>query len=1068
MKLVEVAVKRPVTTIMFILAIIVFGFISLKKLPIDLMPDISYPTVTIKTEWTGVAPEEIELLVTKPIEENISTIAGLKNMTSYSKPGVSVITLEFAWGTDMDTTVINLREMLDKIYFPDDVDKPQIFRYNPNLDPVLQIAFYSSKNKNLSDIRAFLEDDVKNDLLTLDGVASVDVKGGVKNELLIMVNTLKLASLNISINNLYNKLNNENLSFAAGSIEERDSEYLVRLVSKFKTVDDVKNLIIAMRDNKPIRLKEVAKVSVAPVDDVDITKLNGKDAVFVEIYKTSGANSVNVSKTVQRKLKFLSRKFKGLNYKIITDKSVFIASSIADVFSSAFWGGILAVLIIFLFLKDIKATTIISLAIPVSVISVFFAMYVKHISLNIMSIGGIALGIGMLVDSAIVVLESIDRAKKKVDISDPVALGNASIKGTKVVANAVMASTLTTIAVFIPIVFVEGISGKLFADQAFTVTFALVASLLVAISLIPMLASLTTKRKRLVNEELGEANGIEKKSDGLIYLPERIFHKIFSFLGKIYGKILDINLYILKTVFKRRKKSRFLQFILEKFDFYFEKLRKNYNHILLWALKNRGKTVLYALLLLLFSFILIPFLGMELIPEVSQSEFTVEITPNVGVGEADLQRFLNDFSDRLLNNKLASIVYESIGKGNNPLKDKDSATVFVKLDKNISNEHGIENVRKILSGYPGVSYEVKFPKIFDTNSVPLQIEIYGKNIDKLREITALLDKKLKNIHELKDINVLIKKGKPEVVLHFNQEKLAHFNLDVQTVSRLLELEISGENTNRFPYKGREIDIHLVGRGRTLKNYQRLSDFLIPVGNQKIPLKSVASIKVVNGPSEIIRKDEERVSLITADYSGASLEKVVKKVKNVIKNIKLPDGYRIEIGGDALEMGKSSKSMQFAIFLAIFLVYIVMASQFESFLHPFIILFAIPFSLIGVIIMLFITGNSISVISLIGVVMLAGIVVNNGIVLVDYINQLRRKHHYKKYDAIVEAAHTRLRPILMTTLTTVLGLLPMALVSGDGSELRTPLAWTVIGGLLSSTFLTLVFVPVIYSLMEREK
>lgn len=1081
MKIVEIAVKRPVTTWMCILTVIVFGFVSYSRLPMDLMPDISYPTLTIKTEWEGVAPEEIEQLITRPIEENVGIVNNLQTITSYSQPGLSIILLEFGWDADMDDTVISVREILDRITLPKGTEKSQILRYNPNLEAIMKVAFATKKvlqtdeeiREEQSQIRTVLEEDVKDDLLTLKGVASVEVRGSTRKNLRIKLDTLKMSSMQLSVTDIYNALNVDNMSFAAGRIEDVNGEYLVRLLSKFTSLGEIENIVIAYRNKIPIRLKEVAQVSIADEKQQEIVKINGVEAVVVELYKASGANTVRVASEIKNKLSTLDKKFASLfTYTIVNDQSVFIDSAIKEVFSSAMWGGLLAIVVLFLFLREFKPTLIIAFAIPLSIIAVFIGMYSLGISLNLMSLGGLALGVGMLVDNSIVVLESIDRMKterKYVTESGVVNMVQASIEGTKIVSTAVTASTLTTIAVFLPIVFVEGVAGKMFADQAFTVSFALFASLVVALTVNPMLSAVNTQRKRLVNEETGD--DIRYRSSRWFYAPENIFGVVGRFFVSVYDTILGKVLSVFHASSKHSSSfvSKILDSITDRFGRHLEWLREHYNSLLIRALENKRNTVIIALSLLLVSFVLVTQLGMELVPDVKRQDFTAIIIPEKDMGKQNVSLILDDIANELISKNIASTVYSTIGEENTGKQtDADSASMFIRLKTYKDIDTSIEKTRTILSQYPGIEFKLQFPQIFDI-SMPLQVEIYGTNVAELREISNRISDRLTEIKELKDIKVLLQEGKPEISLTFNRDKLAMYGLTVQQISRMLELEIKGDITqSKYTHAGRDIDVRIIGRGEDLQNFQRLDEFFIPIGQERIPLKSIAEIKVQNGPSMISRKGQERVGLITANYSGTSLNAVAEKIQKILNSVQLPEGYRAEVGGQVVEMNKSSKSMQFAILLAIFLVYVVMASQFESFKHPLIILFSIPFALIGVIAALFFTGNTITVISLIGVIVLAGIVVNNGIVLIDYTNHLIRKEHYRVYDAILRAGNTRFRPILMTTLTTVLGLLPMALTGGDGSELRSPLAWTIIGGLISSTLLTLVFIPVVYSLMEKER
>lgn len=1053
MRIVSFSINRKVTVSMIFLASVVFGMIAFDRLALDLLPDISYPTITVRTEYTGTAPAEIENLISRPIEESVGVINGVVRVSSISRPGVSDVIVEFDWDTNMDFASLDVREKLDLLNLPNDAEQPILLRYDPALEPILRIGLFG--DQNLISMRLFAEKSIKQDLESLEGVASVQIIGGLEEEIHIEINQNRMSNLNIPISLVSNRLAQENINLTGGTLTEGDMEYIVRTINQFRTVEEINEIIVRRVEGANILLKDIGSAYKSFKERKIITRISGLECVQIEIFKEADANTVKVAKMVKEKIaslsENLSRSRSNLKLEIITDQSRFIKQSIDDVLLSAIIGGILAMIVLFYFLKDVLSTSIISLAIPISVVVTFFLMFLSNVSLNIMSLGGLALGMGMLVDNAIVVLESIDRYKKKGD-SPP----EAALKGTTEVGKAVIASTLTTIFVFVPIIFVEGIAGKLFADQALTVTFSLMASLFVALTLIPMLSSLRGSSEELEEIPITQTD-ISKKIIGLVEsflaIISRTVKTIFIWIGRVLNLILTPIFWL--------------------FDLFFNRIFNAYPGVLHWSLNHRLVVISLAFGLMALTLIGYRFIGSELIPEISQGEFMAEIKLSSGTPLEETDELMTNMSAIAKQDENIQEIFLTSGATSKQAASagqerENIGELYIRLIEGSSRETEeavINNLRKLWQDFPGLDVKFSRPTFFSFKA-PIEIEIKGYNLKALEDISKDLAERMRKIPGLVDVKTSLEGGNPEIQIAFNRERLASLGTDVASVAQLIRDQVQGTIATEFSRLDRRIDVRVRAQENDRNTLDALRRLIInPTDNVNVPLYSIAAINVEKGPSEIRRIDQERVALVFANLENLDLSSAADEIQNIIDSMTLPEQFTISIGGQNKEMSVSFDSMRFAILLAIFLVYLVMASQFESLLHPFVIMFTIPFGLIGVILILLLTNTTISVVVLIGVIMLAGIVVNNAIILVDYINNLRRTKGLAKTDAIKEACEVRLRPILMTTTTTILALLPMAIGFGEGSELRAPMAIAVIGGLALSTMLTLILIPTVYSLVQ---
>ncbi len=1098
MKLIEISTRRRVTIAMFTLAVVLFGIVSFLRLNINLLPDLTYPTLTIRTEYTGAAPAEVENLISKPIEEAIGVVKNVNRVSSISRSGQSDVMLEFEWGTNMDYAGLDVREKLDALELPLEVQRPSVLRFDPSLDPIMrfglyfepgsepqeapesvdpgqmaQVATYTDRaalpafdEESLKALRRFAEEQIKKELESAQGVAAVKVSGGLEDEIQVLIDQARMAQIQLPVEALARQLGDENVNLSGGRLEEGTRQYLVRTLNEFRSVDEIGDVIVAHRGGRPVYLKDIATVRHGYKEREAVTRLDGMEAVEIAIYKEGDANTVSVAEEVESRLARVRGILPaGVRLTKVYDQSTFIGQSVNEVILAGIIGGLLAVIILYFFLRSFAATVIISFSIPVSVIATFNLMYGADITLNIMSLGGIALGMGMLLDNSIVVLENIARHRGMG--KDPLAAAN---EGASEVANAVVAATLTTIAVFFPLVFVKGIAGQLFRDQALTVTFALLASLVVAVTLIPMLAALRGR---------GEA-GAEVLAPAEVSPPTGRFARIKRIGRKIRRTLVtSVPVFGVRTVTgASRVLSRVTLFLINPLVNLFQRgyryIDERYPLVLAWALSHRATVVGTAVVLFIASVALIPVLGVELIPQLSQGEFRVEVRLPPGTplevtdaavtfvqGVAgDMGRVMTSFSVAGTGNRMDA----------NPDQGGENwgelAVVLRPGSTREDEEAVMARLRDAMKDMPGVRYKFSRPTLF-TFRTPIEIEIAGYELDNLKRISNELAGKLSSSPRFADVKSTMESGHPEIRIRFDRERAAALGLPVYQIADRVVNNVRGEVATRYSWHDRKIDVLVRAREEDRSSIKKIGQLLVnPESDRPIPLEAVADITVDTGPGEIRRMDQERVALVTANLAYGDLGTAAREINSIIDRTAIPPSIGVRLAGQNEEMSMSFKSLQFALLLAVFLVYLVMASQFESFLHPFVILLTIPLALIGAVLALAVTGSTISVVVFIGAILLAGIVVNNAIVLIDLINQLRAKG-MAKLDAIMEGGGLRLRPILMTTVTTTLALLPLALGFGEGSEIRAPMAITVIGGLTVSTLLTLVVIPVVYSVLDRK-
>jgi HAE1 family hydrophobic/amphiphilic exporter-1 len=1031
MNLPKFSLKRPVTMLMIIAIVLVLGFISYSRLGIDLLPNFVYPGAVVMTQYSGASPEEIESIVSKPLESTLATVNNVKNIQSFSTEGNSTVFVEFNWGTNMDIASLDMREKVDMIkpYLPEGVSQPMVVKFDPSMMPVMQVALYGAND--VTQLKKIADDVIVSRLKRLEGVAAVDILGGLERQVNIVVDPDKLAFYGLSMPQLSNKLMMENMNLPGGSVKQGEREYTIRTTAEFKDLKEIEALPIPLPTGGTVPLQNIARIEDTHKDVSAISRYNGQPSIALIIQKQSNYNTVQVIERIKDELSLLKKQVPAeISYEPILDQADFIRKAVGNVGSNAVTGGLLAVLVIYLFLRNFRSTLVIALSIPISIIVTFILIYFNHLTLNIMSLGGLALGVGMLVDNSIVVLENIFRHRQEGE--DPIS---AAVSGSDEVGTAVIASTLTTIAVFLPIVFIQGITAQFFKELALTVTFSLLSSLLVSLSVVPLFSS------RLVT--LPSAKG-------------GIGNPTYGNGGKRLKNIIAAPL----DIFSR----------------FYESLENRYGNLLMWSLEHRKFVVIIAIVLFIISLVLIPFVGSEFLPHSDAGMISISVNAPEGTHLEETNRFALEIEEKLKNIPEIDGVLTSVGSAGSAMSiggGKNSASIVVKLmplsERKRSSEVVTEEIRQLIQDTVGAEVKVNEISSIDFGGAsllkPVSISIKGDDFETLKTISNQVIEIVKSVPGTREVENSLDKGNPELVIKVDREKATLYGLSSAMVAQSVRSAVSGSVATKYKVAGSEIDVMIKADQSLVDNVEKLKSLLIPAPTGAlITLGDVADIQRAIGPATIDRDNQTRVVTITGQVVGRPAGQVNKEIEQQLQKVLLPDGYSIKFGGEQEQMTDAFQDLFLALILAIVLVYMVMAAQFESLIQPLVIMFTVPLALIGVVLALLLTGRSLNMPAYIGVIMLAGIVVNNAIVLIDFINQLRSKG-IERNEAIVKAGPMRLRPILMTTLTTVLGLFPLALGIGEGGELRAPMATVVIGGLIFSTVLTLVVIPVIYTLFE---
>ncbi len=1045
MQLVDFSLRRRVTVAMSAVAMVLFGLVAFTRLQVSLLPDLSYPSLTIETTLSGAAPAEVEQLVTRPIEERVGVVSGVQRITSVSSPGLSQVTMEFGWGRDMNFAAIDVREKLDMLRLPDGVQAPVLRRYDPSADPILRLYLTSDSPEgvDLLALRRLAEERVEKDLESTEGVAAIDVRGGYEAEIEIEIDEGRLALTGLDLATVNEQLSKANVDQAGGSLYEREARYLVRAHNRFGSLEDIRSSVLIDRDGRRVTIGDIATVRRTHQQRETVTRLGGTEAIELAIFREGDANTTTVAEAVHGRLELIRDRLPaGAVLVVAADQSTFIEASVNEVLMGAGLGGVFAVLVLLLFLRDLRSTAIIAVSIPVSVIATFFLMYQTGTTLNVMSLGGLALGVGMLVDSAIVVLEAIHRRREQ----GASALDAARL-GAGEVGRAVVASTLTTVAVFLPVVFLEGVAAQLFRDMAVTVCFSLLVSLAVSLTLIPMISALSSGERpetpapgRLARVLAYPVFLIRLGLQTLAYVPILACRPLVWLFDAVFGQVVA-----------------------------------RYPSICRAAVRRPFTVVGIALLAFVATLLSVPRLGLDLIPSLSQGEFgfVVELpagTP-LDVTDALVDRAQRDLVDDPRVAQVSTVAGQGAASSSaSASRGEHTAVISVRMAvgaDSAAEEAVIEQLRTNLVQAGARRFRLTRPAVFSLRR-PVELQVFTTDLEQLRAESERLRAQLAEVPGVVEARSSAEFGNPEIQVRFDREAIAKLDLTVSDIATTVRGKLQGDVTTRFREGHRDVDIRVRALPRKQASPEDLRRMIVAhKDGAPIVLESVAAVELGTGPSEIRRVDQSRAAVVSADVTDRDMGAVAQDVQAIVDDLSLPVGVDVQLAGQEQEMFQSLRSLLMATALAGFLVYLVMASQFESLLHPFIVILTLPLGAIGVVGSLLLTGSSLSVVSMVGVVMLAGIVVNNAIVLVDAINQ-RREAGEPRMTAIVGAGRDRLRPILMTSATTILGLLPMALASGAGAELRQALALAVIGGLVVATALTLVVVPAVYRLIDRKR
>ncbi|HUV51436.1 MAG TPA: efflux RND transporter permease subunit [Anaerolineae bacterium] len=1017
------SVQRPVLTIMVFLIVIIIGGISLSRLSIDLMPDITYPTLSITTEYENASPEEVEELITRPIEEAMSAVPGVEEVTSVSAEGQCQVRVTFTWGTDLDAAANDIRDRLDRVIplLPEDAERPGLRKYDLASFPVLIIGV--SSNLDPIQIRRIIDNQVKNRIERIPGVASLDIRGGLDREIHVNLNAEKIKALGLPIDELLTRLKEENINLPAGTIEQGQLDVTIRTPGVYSSLDELRNTVVAIREGAPIQLKEIATVKDAWEKVTRIVRINGKPGVRLSVSKQSGKNTVEVATGVLKEIEQINRDIPQLHIFPIIDTSDYIKRSITNLGTTLLYGGVLAVFILLLFLRNILSTGIIATAIPISIVATFALMYFSGFTLNLMTLGGLALGTGMLVDNAIVVLENIFRLGESGQNPE-----SAAINGSQEIMAAVIASTLTTLVVFLPLIFVRGMSGIMFKQLSCVVSFSLGCSLAVALTLVPMLASRV--RSSVI---------IETKDD---MSPGR---KIFQITGR-----------------------------------FFTWMENGYKKILCFALNHKGLILGASLLVLLASFLLVPLVGVELMPAADESEVRVSAEMAVGT-RLELVNQAFQKIETIVKKEVPEIenTVSFIGGSTRQARGSNSGEMRIALKpvkkRTRSSDEIAAALREKLMFMPGVTIRTRagqglfLLRVGTGEDEKVQIEVRGYDLEKSDALSRAVGEIVRNVDGITDIKISRESGTPEELIIVDRQKAADMKLTVSKIANMLQTVLSGTAAGNYREAENEYQILVKLEDAEKKELRDILDLTVTnAEGERVVLRNVVEVRPRLGPVLIERKDQERVVYVTANITGRDMGSVLADIQKGLQNVPVPRDFSILFGGDYKEQQKAFRELLMSFILAIVLVYMVMASLYESLRDPFVVMFSVPLAAIGVILMLFLTNTTFNIQSYIGCIMLGGIAVNNAILLVDHINLLRRRDGLPLREAIEEGGRRRLRPILMTAMTTILAMSPLALGIGEGSEAQAPMARAIIGGLLSSTLITLVVIPVAYALFERKK
>jgi HAE1 family hydrophobic/amphiphilic exporter-1 len=1023
MSMARTAINRPITMYMICGVIVLLGAISLTRLPVDLMPDVSYPSITIRVSYAGVGPLEMEELVARPIEQAVAAVAGVEQINSTSSEGSVTVRLNFAWGTNLNAATDDVRSRVDRVRsrLPEDADAPILYKFDSTAQPIMSIGVEG--NLDRVTLRSIAENQLSTRLERVPGVAAVSVDGGLRRQIHVLLTKEKVAALDLSVSNIVGLLAAENENTPLGEIDEGDLTYLLRSQGQYENLDQIRDLVVTTKNAVPVYLRDIAEVKDSTEDLRSFTRINGKPGVRMRVTKQSGENTVAIAQAVREELDRINLEVPSVHMTLLDDSSVYIERSIAGVQSAARDGAILVIVIIFLFLRNVRSTLIIATSIPISVIGTFALLYFAGFTLNTMTFGALALGVGMIVDASIVVLENTFRHMEEYGKSRM----QAALDGAAEVGPAILASTLTHVGVFVPLLFLTGVSSVMFKQLSYVVIFSLSMAMFVAITLVPVLCSKVLRLPKPASER------------------GRVTGRIYGWSERVLTQIDEV-----------------------------------YRRLLHASLKHRPTVLLLGTGLFVLALVLLPSVGFELMPQTDEGEVSVELQLPVGTRIERTEAAILRVEEMIRQSVPETVMLISNGGGggfHGSATHTGSVTVRLvpKGERQRSNEQIAMALRRTLSSaLPGVTIRARasggnnmMSRMFTGGgSGRLALEIRGQDLADSRALSLRAKAMMEQTPGIADVNIGREEGRPELAVRVDRPKAASFGLRQSDVADTIGTNIAGTTAAQYRDRGYEYPIVVRLRQEDRASVRDVDNVMIATsGGAVMEAKNMVRVETQTGPVQIERKNQERINRINAEIE-IPLSDAVAAIQTRIPSLAVPRDFSVGFGAEVEEQAKAYDQLKLMLLLSLILTYAVMASQYESLRDPFIIMFSVPLAAIGVVGGLLLTNTTFSIQAYIGVIMLVGIVVSNAILLVDYTNILRRRDGMSLRDAVETAGRTRLRPILMTSLTTILGLVPLAIAMGEGSEIQAPLARVVIGGLLTSTLITLVFVPTVYTLFEE--
>lgn len=1022
MKIVDFAVKRPVTMTILVAVVMIMGMFTFNRLNLDLFPDMKFPMAVVITSYSGAGPEEVESRVTEILEGAINTVSGIQSIQSYSSAGSSLVLVSFDWGTDMDNAILNMREKIGlmEMFLPSEVEKPMVVKMDINMMPIMQIGVTGGEHISLAQLQAIAEERIQPRLERLPEIAQVSITGGLQREVQVDVDPVKLQNYGLTLSQVNQVLQIENFNSSSGTVDEGQRQYFIRSLQQFETIDDIKDVAIITPTGNIVYLRDIAEIVDGYQDDTQLTRVNLGSAVGIHLMKQSDANTVEACDAVRAELAKIQEELDvQLDIEVVTDQSLFIKQSVNSTKHTMWEGALLAIVVLFLFLRNGRSTFIVFTAIPLSIIATFILMFFTNHTLNIITLGGLSLGIGRMVDDSIVVFENIYRHRK---LGMPPL--QAALTGASEVGNAVIAATLTLIAVFLPILFVEGLASVVFKPMALTISFAIFCSLMVALTVVPLMSSRLLTDKAMMEKEVGTGR------------LATTMHKVGSWI---------------------------------------DNLGESYTKLIKWALSHRKTVAIGVTILMIVSFVLSPYIGAEFLPATDSGEIAISIETDKGSRLENTDQIMTEIETKLHSRPEVATIFSSIGGSANQAMatgvQSDQGVISLKLVPRDEREESVwdvaEQIRIMLSDIAGAKIGVSVTDMTMgmMDSAAVNVRIKGDDLTVLGDLSDQVVEIVRNVPGTREVASSLADGKPEVQVKIDRQRAAALGLTPMQVSSEIKNAMQGTVTTRYKVEGTEVDVRV---GYMAQNHQDLEYLqnltILSASGAVAKLSQIATFELAQGPIQITRVDQVREADITANLLNRDLMSVISDIQAQVQTLELPVGYTVEYTGANEDMMESFASLGVALILALILVYAVMAILYESFFSPFIIMFSVPTAFIGIVLGLLLTGRTFNVPAFIGIIMLVGIVVSNAIVLVDYLERLRQRG-MEKEAAIVEAGRVRLRPVLMTAFATILAMFPLALGIGEGGELTAPLATVVIGGLLVSTLITLLLVPVVYSIFD---